>query len=121
MAIGVLVTYCTAAVAAPDPATCAAIGGEVQGNVCIPTSGTTGLSDRTPAQIVEAIAMWIVGIFGTIALITFLICGLKYIFAGASASDAEVAKRCMGWAIVGAFIVALSFAIIKTIASILSG
>lgn len=66
-----------------------------------------GLSNQPISSIVQAILNWVLGIFGTIAVIAFAVSGIQYLMAAGNESTIETAKRHMVWSIVGV-IVALS-------------
>ncbi len=106
---------------AVDPAECAQMGGVVEGSVCVPTAAKTGLSDKPIPQIVVAVAEWLFGIFGAIAIITFVICGFQYVLAVGDDAQAEGAKRCMKWAVVGIALTGMALTIVGLIAKILAG
>jgi len=102
---------------APDPAECAASGGVIEGTLCIPSSQHTGLADTEVSTIVDNVLGFIVLMFGGIAMIAIIVCGITYLFAAGDKARAEDAKRCLLWSIIGIVIVSLAMVILKTIAS----
>lgn len=109
------------ALAAPDAGKCAAQGGEIIGTVCVPTQAETGLAATTIPTILVNVANWIVYIYGSIAVAVIMICGFQYLLATGDDSQAESAKRCVKWAVVGMAIVSLSYVFIFTMARLITG
>lgn len=97
------------------------IQGTIISNVCVPSSAGTGLSDTTVPAILVNVANWIVGIFSTVALIVLIFCGIQYLLAAGDGDDAEEAKRCLKWAIIGLFLFGGAFILIRTIAGAFQG
>ncbi len=106
---------------AVDAGECARAGGEVIGSVCVPTQNATGLSTTPIPKIITNIANWIVLLFGSIAIIVFVICGFQYLFSVGDDAQAENAKRCMKWAVVGFIVGGLAFVVINLIGKIMTG
>lgn len=87
-------------------------GGGNQGNcptgftekagVCFPTE--TGLPETSIVNILSNFLSWILGIFGFIAIIAFVISGIQYLTAAGSEKTLETAKRNMKWSIVGVIV-----------------
>jgi lysylphosphatidylglycerol synthetase-like protein (DUF2156 family) len=76
-------------------------GFESQAGVCIPSE--TGLPNPSGGivQIITNIMYWILGIFGVLAVIAFVIAGIQYILSVGDEKAIDTAKRSMKWSIVG--------------------
>lgn len=72
-----------------------------------------GLSSAAIPDILNGFMLWILGIFGVIAIIAFVVSGIQFITAAGDEKQAETAKRNVKWSIIG-IIVALSGWIIIT-------
>lgn len=79
------------------------------GGVCFPIN--TGLAETEITVILKNLLMWLLGIFGFIAIIAFIISGVQYLVSAGDEKTIETAKRNMKWSLVGV-IVALSGLII---------
>ena len=73
--------------------------------VCFPTN--TGLSEASVSDILKNTLFWLLGIFGFIGIMGFIISGIQYLTSTGDNEAIETAKRNMKWSIVG-IIVALS-------------
>jgi hypothetical protein len=73
--------------------------------VCFPTN--TSLPSAGVATIISNVLYWLLGIFGFLAIIAFVISGIQYILSAGSEKGVDTAKRNMKWAMVGV-VVALS-------------
>lgn len=82
----------------------------------------TGLPD--PAGGIKAILTnvltWLLGIFGIVALVAFVISGIIYLISTGDEKMVEKAKAAMTWAIVGVIVALSGFVIIKAIQAILT-
>lgn len=67
------------------------------------------------AQILTSALNWLLGIFGIIALIAFIISGLQYFFAAGDERTAETAKRNMTYSIIGVIIALSGFVIVRAV------
>ena len=88
--------------------------------LCVPADDA-GLSTSSFQDVLDAFVGWIAFVFGSIAVIIFIVCGLKYLFSMGDSTAAEEAKKCMVWSIVGVTVAGGAFLIIKTIALVLVG
>ncbi len=88
--------------------------------VCVPADDA-GLSTKSFQDVLDAFVGWIAFVFGSIAVIIFIVCGMKYLFSMGDSTAAEEAKKCMIWSIVGVAVAGGAFLIIKTIALVLVG
>ncbi len=95
------------------------VNGTLKAGVCFPSNTT--LSERTVDDVLSTFVGWIAYIFGTIAVIIFIVCGLKYLFSMGDSSSTDAAKSCMKWSIVGVIVAGGSFIVVKFIAMQLLG
>lgn len=91
----------------------------LQAGVCFP--GTTGLSSQPVAMLLMNLMNWLLGIFGFIAIIAFVISGLQYLLAAGDEGMAETAKRNMKYSIIGIIVALSGYVIIQAIDRALSG
>lgn len=83
--------------------------------VCVPTSQTTGLSDKPVADILLNFMKWLLAIFGVLAIIGFVISGVQYLFSAGDEQMAETAKRNMKYCIIGVIVALSGWVIIQAI------
>ncbi len=88
------------------------------GGVCFPSG--TGLSEKSIIEILTTFISWILGIFGFIALLGFIISGLQYIFATGDEGMAETAKRNMKYSIIGVIVALSGWIVIKAVDALLN-
>jgi hypothetical protein len=88
------------------------------GGVCFPSG--TGLSEKSIIEILTTFISWILGIFGFIALLGFIISGLQYIFATGDEGMAETAKRNMKYSIIGVIVALSGWIVIKAVDTLLN-
>lgn len=93
--------------------------GTIVSGVCIP--GGTGLSSYSVEYLLMLLMNWLLGIFGFIAIIAFVISGSQYMLAAGDDSAAETAKRNMKYSIIGITVALSGFVIIYAIDQALSG
>jgi hypothetical protein len=96
-----------------------------------PATGSTGLnipsntglpdSQSGIKPILEKILVWMLGIFGTIALISFVVSGLQYLTSAGSDTRMESAKRNMIYAIIGVVIALSAVVVIQAVDAALRG
>lgn len=79
------------------------------GDFCYPSN--TNLPDTDIKTIVNNLLNWILGIFGMLAVIAFVISGIQYILSTGDERTMDTAKRNMTYSIIGV-VVALSGLII---------
>ncbi|MEP7163034.1 MAG: pilin [Candidatus Moraniibacteriota bacterium] len=104
-------------VVSPCPAGAPAIAG-----ICVPTSASTGgLSDRPVAEIIKNFMFWLLGIFGFLAIIGFVISGMQYLLSAGDEGMAETAKRNMTYCIIGIVVALSGFLVIRAIDGLLKG
>ena len=87
--------------------------------ICIPTQ--TGLSQASVSYILETFMKWLLGIFGFLAIIAFVISGVQYLSAAGDESQAETAKRNMQYSIIGVAVALSGFIILTAIDALLQG
>lgn len=106
---------------ASTPASAQAQCGEgmaLQGGVCIPTN--TGLPSASLTSILQNLMLWLLGIFGVLAIIAFIISGIQYLTAAGNSSQAETAKKNMVYSIIGVLVALSGLVIIKAVQAILT-
>ena len=103
----------SAAAATCPPGTAAEAG------VCV--ANTTGLPETSVTMIIGAVLGWLSFTFAAIAVIVMVVCGLMYLTAGGDDSQAEKAKSCVKWAIVGVFVAGGAWIVLKTVSQFLMG
>ncbi len=64
-------------------------------------------------ELIKQITIWIISIFGSIALIIIIFAGFRYLTAGADENKAAEAKKMLTWAVIGIAIVLGSAAIVN--------
>ena len=93
-------------------------GFEVQSGVCVPIN--TGLPDSSGVTpIVQNFLQWLLGIFGLIAIIAFIISGVQYLTAAGDERQIETAKRTMTWSIIGVIVGLMGYIIVLSVDSAL--
>lgn len=94
---------------------------EEKAGVCVPTEASTGLSDTAAADIIKNFMFWILGIFGFIAIIAFVISGIQYLTSAGEEKQIETAKRNMKWSLVGVIVALSGMVIIFAVDTALGG
>ena len=87
--------------------------------VCTPT--TTGLSAASVSYILETFMKWLLGIFGFLGIIAFVISGVQYLLAAGDEDQAKTAKRNMQYSIIGIIVALSGYIIITAIDSLFKG
>jgi len=72
--------------------------------VTLPSSSDTGLSDKSLTDVISNLTNWILGIFGFLAIISFLVSGIMYFLSAGDDKAQEKAKKQMTWSIIGVVI-----------------
>jgi riboflavin transporter FmnP len=80
----------------------------------------TGLPGGTIEDIVSNVAMWLLGIFGFIGVIGFVIAGIFYLTAAGDAEQEKKAKKAMTMSIAGVVVGLLGLVILKAADSLLN-
>ncbi|MCA9364682.1 MAG: hypothetical protein KC736_02210 [Candidatus Moranbacteria bacterium] len=104
-----------------DGKSCSELGMAEVAGVCVPTKANTGLSEASVGTVVENFMKWILGIFGFLAVIAFVISGIQYLTAAGNEGQIDTAKNNMKWSIVGVLVALGGYVIILAIDSLLSG
>lgn len=86
-----------------------------------PDCELVGLPCGKVEDIVSNFAMWLLGIFGTIGVIAFVIAGIMYLTAAGDETKVERAKKMLLYGVVGIIVGLLGLIIQKTIFFLLQG
>ncbi|MEF3692381.1 MAG: S8 family serine peptidase [Candidatus Moraniibacteriota bacterium] len=82
-----------------------ATGFAMEGGICMPSSSLLGLhspaGDNPLLEVLRKVMLWLLGVIGFIAIITFVISGIQYLISAGDQNMIETAKRNMKWSIVG--------------------
>jgi magnesium-transporting ATPase (P-type) len=81
----------------------------------------TGLPSGTIAGVVQNLMKWLLGIFGFIAIIGFVISGVMYLTSAGNDKQQEKAKNQMMWSIIGVVVGLAGYIIVKSVDSWLRG
>lgn len=73
------------------------------------------------ADVLMRVLMWLLGIFGFLALIAFIIAGVLYLTAQGDYRKIEQAKKATYYAIIGIVIGLIGLIVVRTIDSLLRG
>jgi magnesium-transporting ATPase (P-type) len=87
----------------------------------IDTPKDTGLPDGTLSKVIENLMLWLLGIFGFLAIISFVISGVMYLVATGNDDMQKKAKNQMTWSILGVIIGLSGYVVIKAVDSWLKG
>lgn len=88
-------------------------------NVEIPSVGLPSGGDlRT---VVENVLKWLLGIFGFLAMIAFIVSGIIYLTSAGEKERAETAKKAMNYSIIGVIVGLSGYVVINAINSWLGG
>src|SRR3989344_3355732 len=93
--------------------------GTIKGGVCFPSG--TGLSSMPIEDLLMRVMNWLLGIFGFLAIIAFVISGFQYLVSAGDEGMAETAKRNMQYAAIGILVALSGWVIIMAIDQALSG
>lgn len=85
-------------------------------NVGLPSSPNGGI-----ATIVSNVTNWILGIFGFLAIISFLVSGIMYFLAAGDDKAQEKAKNQMTWSIMGVVIGLVGLVVVYAVDALLRG
>jgi len=81
----------------------------------------TGLSDTPIITLVGNILLWLLGGFGIVGVIGFVIAGILYITAFGDTTKMETAKNAMYYSIIGVIIGLAGLVVIKAASTLLGG
>jgi len=88
------------------------------GNLPDPGAGSAG---HPIADVLTRALMWLLGIFGLLAIICFIVAGVLYLTAQGDSRKLETAKKATVYGIVGIVIGLLGLVIVRTIDYLLRG
>jgi len=89
------------------------------GGIYLPTD--SGLPSGTIRGVVENFLKWFLGIFGFLALISFIVSGVMYFVAAGDDRAVEKAKNQMKWSIIGVIVGLMGFIIVQAVTTWLKG
>jgi hypothetical protein len=87
--------------------------------VALPTD--VGLPSGSLTSVIANFTNWILGIFGFVAIISFLVSGLMYFLAAGDDKVEEKAKKQMMWSITGVVIGLVGLVVIYAVNALLKG
>ena len=87
--------------------------------VSLPTN--VGLPSGNLTSVISRFTNWILGIFGFLAIISFIVSGIMYFLSAGDDKLQEKAKKQMQWSIVGVAIGLIGLVVIYTIDMLLGG
>ncbi len=93
-------------------------GSESVGGLCVKDHG---LSDQDMSTIVTQVLGWLAFMFGALAMVTLVICGILYLFSAGDEEQARAAKKCIMYAIIGIIVAGMAYTIVASIALISHG
>lgn len=79
------------------------------------------LKVRLMRDIIIGLINWLLGISAGLAILFIIYGGIRYITAAGDESKIEYAKKIVTYAILGLFVIGISFVIVKTISGIIAG
>jgi len=97
---------------------CFAYFANAQG-VALPTN--VGLPSGSLISVVSNFTDWLLGIFGFLAIISFLVSGMMYFFSAGDDTAQEKAKKQMTWSIIGVVIGLIGLVVVYTVDMFLNG
>ena len=87
--------------------------------VALPTN--VGLPSGTLAGVISNLTNWLLGIFGFLAIISFLVSGIMYFLAAGDDKAQEKAKNQMTWSIMGVVIGLAGLIVVYAVDTFLRG
>ncbi len=81
----------------------------------------TGLSNKDLTTVISNLTNWILGIFGFLAIISFVVSGIMYFLSAGDDKAQEKAKKQMTWSIMGVVIGLIGLVVITAVDLILGG
>jgi hypothetical protein len=91
-------------------------------DVALPTNvGLPGSGGSNLAGVISNFTNWLLGIFGFVAIISFLISGMMYFFSAGDDKAQEKAKKQMTWSITGVIIGLIGLVVIYAVDMFLNG
>lgn len=107
----------------PTTTTAAGTGTSASGGTGSYNWPSTNLPDPAGGlkQIAENFLKWILGIFGILALISFVISGIQYLVAAGDDEGMKTAKKNMTYSILGVIVGLAGFVIVQAVETALKG
>lgn len=102
------ISFMAGAVTCPDTTNFKVVDG-----VCIPSK--TGLAESTVQEVVTNLLEWLLGIFGFLGIIAFVIAGIFYLTAAGDPEQEKKAKNAMKMGILGVIVGLSGFVLIQAI------
>jgi cytochrome bd-type quinol oxidase subunit 2 len=96
-----------------------ALGALAANGVVLPEN--VGLPKGTVTDVVSNFTKWILGIFGFLAIISFVISGIMYFLSAGDDKQQEKAKKQMQWSILGVVVGLAGMVIIWAVDTLLRG
>lgn len=87
-------------------------------DVALPTN--VGLPSGTLTTVISNLTNWLLGIFGFLAIISFLVSGIMYFLAAGDDKAQEKAKNQMTWSIMGVVIGLVGLIVVYAVDSLLN-
>lgn len=110
--LGAMLPLSAQAVTCPDTTNWRVVGG-----VCVPTTAGSGLSSASVVDVTKNVMNWLLGIFGFISVIAFVISGMQYLTAAGDDDMISTAKRNMKYSIIGVIVALSGFVIFRAVQS----
>ena len=88
-------------------------------DVALPTN--VGLPGGTLTTVISNLTNWLLGIFGFLAIISFVVSGIMYFLAAGDDKSQEKAKNQMTWSIMGVVIGLAGLIVIYAVDALLRG
>ena len=90
-------------------------------NVPLPTSVGLPTSSNGLTGVVSNFTNWILGIFGFLAIISFVVSGIMYFLAAGDEKQQEKAKNQMTWSIMGVVVGLVGLIVVYAVDALLRG
>ena len=90
-------------------------GGSASGNWSLGNISGFGLPSGTISAIIINLLLWILGIFGAIGILGFIISGVLYLTSAGNDERMELAKKAMLYSIIGVIVGLVGFVIIQAV------
>jgi hypothetical protein len=88
-------------------------------DVALPTN--VGLPNGNLTTVISNLTNWLLGIFGFLAIISFVVSGIMYFLAAGDDKAQEKAKNQMTWSIMGVVIGLVGLIVVYAVDSLLRG
>lgn len=79
------------------------------------------LPESSIGIIITNIAWWLLTVLGAIAIIAFVISGIKYLLSAGDEKQAEEAKKAMKYSIIGVMVALAGIVVIRAVDTLLRG